>query len=696
MKKTIIFLLIGLASALISLGFYRSSPQFIQQVELRLKDARFRIRGPLKPPDSVVIVAVDNKSVKEIGRWPWSREIMGKLFSGIAKHGAKVTALDVVFSEPQGPKQDKALADGITEAGNIVMGYFFRNEEQKIDPRTIEQLENSKIKLLKVDDDVKSIPLTDFSSVDANIAEVAAGALDFGFFNAVPSLDGVFRKAPLLLLFNGDMYPSLPLKALRYYLDSEIMVDVASFGIRTLAIGQRTIPVSETGELTLNFYGKGNSFQQVSAVDIIKERLPKDILKGKLVLVGTTEIGIGDIRATPFDPALPGVEIHATVASNAIDNRYLLHDARTITIELAAILILPLILALLLSFASGTLVGLTYSGITSACYALVNFYLFKNYLLDIAILYPFIALVTTHLGAEAYRNLVIEKKGRYMKKAFTNYISADLVAEIMKNPDRLKLGGEKRVISILFSDIRGFTTLSESLTPEDLVTLLNEYLSPMTRIVMEEHGTLDKYIGDAVMAIYNAPLDVEDHPKHACLTALKMIKKLEELNQSFTARGMLTIDIGVGINTGDAVVGNMGADIRFDYTAIGDNVNLASRLEGLNKMYGTHILVSGSTREMVNDPSLVFREVDLVRVKGKNLPIPIFELMVKNTEVLDDFATALKLYKSMQFEQAKSIFSRLAEEHNDATSKMYVGRCDEFLHEPPPDEWDGVFVAKSK
>ena len=299
------------------------------------------------------------------------------------------------------------------------------------------------------------------------------------------------------------------------------------------------------------------------------------------------------------------------------------------------------------------------------------------------IIYPMLGLGVTYLSSESWRNLVVEKKGRQLKKAFSNYVSPDLVREIEKNPDKLVLGGEQREISILFSDIRGFTTVSESLSPPELVTLLNEYLSPMTRIVLEEKGTLDKFIGDAVMAIFNAPLDVPGHAEHACVAAVKMMEELKRLNVGFTERGMHTLDIGVGINTGPAVVGNMGADIRFDYTAIGDSVNLASRLEGQNKYYGSHILVSEDTRNQVPEGHFTFREVDRVRVKGKHLPIVMYELMIANPEILPQFENGLTAYRTKEFARARQIFDQLVSEYNDGPSRLYSGRCAEYLETPP-------------
>lgn len=693
MKRGFIFLAIALAAALVALTLYRGRFAFVEQVDLRLKDARFRLRGPVPPGPEVAVVAIDNKSVKEIGRWPWSREVTARLLKGLSDCGARVVALDMVFSEPQGEAPDRALAREVASSPGLVLGYFFRNDVQAVDPLAVAQTALAKVKLLRLEEGVTSVPLTQFSSLDANIAVVGAGARDFGFFNQIPDEDGLFRKAPLLLLYDGDIYASLALKALSRYLGREAMVDVAGFGVRSVSLGPLRLPVNEQGRLSLNYYGPTGAFPTVSAADVLKGRVAKGALKDKLIFVGATEIGIYDMRAMPFDPALPGVEIHATVAANALEKRFLLRDGRTLGVEMGCMFLLPLVLALLLNTTPRTVVGLCYFVLCCGLYFVLNYGLFTFLCLDLSMIFPVLSVVLTYGGAEAYRNLVIEKRGKYLKKAFSSYVSAELVDEIVKNPDLLKLGGEKREVSILFSDIRGFTTLSESLSPDELVRMLNEYLSPMTKIVMEERGTLDKFIGDAVMAIYNAPLNVEGHAGHACRSALAMLKRLEELNADFTRRALPTIDIGVGINTGEAVVGNMGADIRFDYTAIGDNVNLASRLEGLNKYYGTHILVSEPTRAQAE--GFLFREVDLVRVKGKNEPVAVYELLKEEPASLAGFLEALALYRSREFDRARALFAEIAD-GGDPVSRLYLARCGEFLISPPGPDWDGVYVAKSK
>lgn len=696
MKKRLVFLVFGLIAALITFAAYRQAPQALQQLDYRMKDARFRVRGPIPPDKDVVVVAIDHASIKEIGRWPWSREVTGRLIENLASYGVKVTALDIVFSEPQNPAADAALASSIAKAGNVVMGYFFREEEQAVDPVAIAQMDKATVKLMKVAEGVQSIPLTQYANLDVNLPQLGAKALDFGFFNARPDGDGLYRRSLLLLLYNGDVYPSLAMKALRHYLGGDIMMEVKSYGIDGLQIGSLRIPSREDGAMALNYYGPARSFKTVSAVDVIKKRLKPGELKGAMAFVGATEIGIYDIRPTPFDAYQPGVELHATVAANALEHRFLKYDGITQMQEILCILLLPILLGIILAFVPGTFAGLAAFAGTTGLFLAINYFGFTQGLRDMTIIYPMLGLGLTYLGSESWRNLVVEKKGRQLKKAFSNYVSPDLVREIEKNPDKLVLGGEQREISILFSDIRGFTTVSESLTPPELVTLLNEYLSPMTRIVLEEKGTLDKFIGDAVMAIFNAPLDVSGHAEHACVAAVKMMEELTRLNVGFTERGMHTLDIGVGINTGPAVVGNMGADIRFDYTAIGDSVNLASRLEGLNKYYGSHILVSEDTRKQVSDGLFTFREVDRVRVKGKHLPVVMYELMIKNIELLPRFEEGLEKYRTKQFASAQAIFNQLASDYDDGPSKLYSCRCDEYLATPPPADWDGVYTAKSK
>lgn len=703
-SKLLAFAAIGVISAVLILLVYwyeqgkryEQKIGFLDAVDLKLKDSRFKIRKSVQPDNRVVIVAIDSKSINELGRWPWKRSVIAGLLDNLKGYGAKVAALDIVFSEPTDLKEDTILSNSIANNGNVILGYFLRDEEEALNKEALSQLESSKIKLTKIAEGVTSIPVYQFPYVETNIPLIGRGALDFGFFNMNPDPDGPVRKSNLLMLYNGEVYPSLALKALRRYTGKEIILGIEPFGISLLRLGQMTVPSDENGRLTVNYYGRGGTIKTVSAVDVIKKRLKRENIEDKIAFVGVTEVGIYDMRATPVDSTFPGVEIHATVASNALQGRFILRDGRIIAVEILCIALLPIVLTALLGTVRKSFLGLIAFILTAGSYAVFNYSLFNAHSIDMSLLYPLSSTALAFVSSEAYRNLVVEKKNRYLKKAFSSYVSPELVTEIIKNPDRLHLGGEKKEITVLFSDIRGFTGISEKLAPDMLVQLLNEYLGPMTRVVLKNKGTLDKYIGDAIMAIFNAPLDVADHPEKACKSAIEMMVELEKIDGAFKAKGMPAIDIGIGINTGYAVVGNMGADMRFDYTAIGDTVNLASRLEGQNKYYGTHIIISEFTAAKVKD-KFVMREIDLLQVMGKEKPVAVSELMAEHqADLAEKFSGALKFYRTKDFQKALDIFTALAGKYNDAVSRLYSERCEEFIKIAPPPEWDGVYISKKK
>jgi len=700
-SRFIIFTTIGIFASILTIFFYAQKIDFFTAIDLKLKDVRFRIREEVKPDKRVVIVAIDGKSINELGRWPWDRKVIARLINNLKVYGAKTVAIDIVFSEPSNPQSDMALSTAIRESSNVIAGYFFRHEDERQSITSSELLQPSKIKIIRMSGNVNEVPVMSYPNVELNIPTISRASHNLGFFNILPDKDGIIRTANLLMLYDGEVYPSLSLSALRHYLGSEIMLDIEAHGVDKLFIGNKRIPVDESGRLTLNYYGRQGTFETIPAVDVINNRLSYNALKDALVFLGATEIGIYDVRATPIDPLLPGVEIHATVVSNVLQDNFLIKDGRVMILEVAFIIAFPILLSILLSSIRRTLVALFFFLGILGIYFYMNYLLFAHYFLNTIVIFPVISMGLTYTASEAYRNLIEEKQSRFLKKAFTSYVSAELVREIIKKPDMLKLGGERKEITVLFSDIRDFTALSERLTPESLVLLLNQYLGPMTDIVLKHRGTLDKYIGDAIMSIYNAPLWIEDHSILACQTAVEMIDKLKEINNNFRVKGLQEIEIGIGINTGDAVVGNMGTDMRFDYTAIGDTVNLASRLEGLNKIYNTCIIVSEFTlrhyTELRTQNSLHFRELDLIKVKGKERPVKIYELSsMLDSNLINRFEEALGLYRRQQFKEALEIFQDLTTTYNDKPSYVFAERCKEFLNTPPPSEWDGIYTAKIK
>ncbi len=697
-SRRIIFLFISIIVSILVLFVYRYDPTILKGIDLKMTDVRFRLRKGIKPDPRVVVVAIDQKSVNELGRWPWPRSVMARLIERLSDYGAKVVAMDIVFSERSDPSSDKRLAEAIKKAGNVILGYFFRYNEEEADKDSLEALKRYKIGIIRfIGNDIKEIPVPVFPFAELNIPVLSKGAKGFGFFNISPDRDGICRNYNLIAIYGDSFYPSLALAAVREYLWLEPVISIAPYGIDSINLGKRKIVVDEMGRCVINYYSRAKSFPIVSAVDVIKGRISKKAFDNTIVFVGATEIGIYDVRATPIDPVLPGVLIHATILSNILQNRYLIRDSRVIALEVMFLFLFPIMMAFFLSFTRHTFLSIIIFALFILSYGTLNTALFSHYGLNLGMIYPIISILFTYIGCEAYRNLIEVRRSRFLQRAFSSYISPDLVDQIVKNPDMLKLGGEKRDVTILFSDIRGFTSISERFPPETIVHILNRYLAPMTNIVLSNKGTLDKYIGDAIMAIYNAPLDIKDHAVLACKSAVDMLKALNEVNEEFRKMGFPEIDIGIGIHTGDAVVGNMGTDVRFDYTAIGDTVNLSSRLESLNKLYRTHIIVSQSTRQRIKDGTFRFRELDMIRVKGKKIPITIYEVNPDlDDELIELFHKALSLYKSCEFKKALEYFSTMERDYGDATSAVFAERCRELMINLPPQGWDGVYVAKSK
>lgn len=699
------FLLIGIFVAFFISVLYgaKENLSIIQTFDLKALDEMFVKRKAVTPPGNVVIVAVDERSVNEIGRWPWTRYKMADLVTKLSE--AKVVAIDIVFSESESPGADAALQDAVRANGNVVLGYFFRDDSTEVpDPLSLDQMGISKISMERFtgnSDGVVNETIVGFSGLEPNISTVGTGAAGFGSFNILDlDPDSVYRRVNLLYGYEGKLYPILAVEALRVALEDSIILNRDDFGVNSLSIRNYNIPADIGGEYRLNFYGKGGTFTTISAAEVFSDSFDKSSLKDKIVFVGVTETAMYDLRNTPVDGKFPGVEVHATLAGNVLEGRYLVDDFTVGFINVLLIIIPTLMLAYFISKNHKTYLSLLVFLAMLTLMILGEFKLFAVHSMMVSVVFPGASLFMTYILLETYRNIFVEKKGRYMKKAFSTYVSPYLVSEIMKDPDKLSLGGEKRVISVLFSDIRGFTAISENMSPDDLVILLNEYFNPMTRIVLDEQGTLDKYIGDAVMALYNAPVEIDNHPKRACESALQMVAQLPDLNKIWTGRGWPCIDIGVGVHTGEAVVGNMGGELRFDYTAIGDTVNLASRLEGMTKIYGVKIIVSEITYQSIRS-DYALRELDKVRVKGKNEPVRIYELMGDHSNahltLMKGFAIALNAYRAGQFASAKIGFQKLVSSYpDDIPTRLYIDRCNEFEKNPPADGWDGVYVAATK
>lgn len=724
---------------LIAVFAFFIDPPFIRFMELKSLDLRLVSRGKLPTTGVIAIAAIDEKSLGEIGRWPWSRTVIAKLVEKLKSDGARVIAFDIVFSEPEEKpslkflqelsgelgvgdrlnrilkvkrdylSSDMILAKAIERAGNVTAGYFFyttAREVAHLKPEEIERgrhlISNSRYPMVQSKGNVDERNLIHAYAAIPNIEEISEVAINSGYFNAYPDLDGVIRWSPLVVKFGDGYYYSLAMAALLQFAGMPIAgVRLAEFGVESIMVENVSIPVDESGRILINYRGPAKTFPHYSITDILHDRLPPGTFRDKIVIVGATATGIYDLRVTPYSSVYPGVEIHANVIDNILVGDFLRRTNFTIFIDMCSIVVLGLVVGLtiprLRAFAS-VIVTLVFL----AGFIAVNTFLFAKYRMWLNVVYPVATIVIIYTSITVYRYVTEEMEKKKIRSAFQYYLTPAVINEILQDPSKLKLGGDKKELTVMFSDVRGFTTISESLSPEELVSLLNEYLSEMTRVVFKYDGLLDKYIGDAIMAVFGAPIDQPDHALRACRTALGMMEKLKVLQDKWEQEGKPRLDIGIGINSGDMIVGNMGSDMRFDYTVMGDNVNLASRLEGINKEYGTHIVISEYTYERVKD-QMFCRELDAVRVKGKKMPVKIYELLCERTNATEHekyvkvFEEALRAYRNCQWDEAIALFEKVIQiKGEDPPSEVYIRRCLELKENPPEKPWDGVYTMTKK
>lgn len=719
-------------------------PRFIHNVEMKFYDLMFQMRGPIPVGPEVVIVAIDDASVKALGRWPWSRREIIRLLEVLGRAGARVIGFDVIFAEKEEGQQgawlaqleqelrrfsrsspelqqwlqrqrqaadpDAELAAIFQRQGNVVLGYYFQGLESLGREAASFKLEISKEIIKSSTFDLvrwtaapwAPCPLLTARAVETNLPKLTQAAADTGFFNAMPDPDGAIRSVPLVINYQNDLYAPLSLSILQRFLDNPpLQITIGDQGIVNLALGQTSLPVDDYGRLRINFRGPAKTFPYYSLVDVVFGRVPPETFKDKIVLVGASAVGIYDIRVTPFTAIFPGVEVHANVIDNILRGDFLRAPIGLVNPTALILVILALIMCWVQPRVRAWF-GLLLWGLMVFVAFQVNYLLFSHFQIYLQMVYLFSCLSITYVVVAFLRFMAEERERKRIRAAFQNYVPAEVVNTMLQHPEKLRLGGEKREMTVLFSDIRGFTTLSEQMEPEKLVALLHSYLNPMTNIVFKHQGTMDKYIGDAIMAIYGAPLVLPEHAACACDTALEMLATLEQLWEVWRAQGLPELKIGIGINSGPMTVGNMGSERLFDYTVIGDNVNLASRLEGLNKYYGTAILISEATRKLI-PPAFILREVDRVRVKGKKAPVSIFELrghgqpQGSEAELLEMFQAGLHAFRQQQWPEAEQFFRQCLKLYaQDGPAKLLLSRTLSLAQNPPPPDWDGTATLTEK
>jgi len=652
-------LLIGLLLLLLSSLLYLIRPPLLEDFEGLLLDLRFRLRGSEPATGLVTLVAIDERSLSEVGRWPWDRRQMAALIEAITAASPAAIGLDMVFAEPQPdplkqrlqqlptalqqpllallPRRspDEQLAAALLNANRVIGGHYFAFQAEAVAVGATAE-HTSPLTLALTPDAVSAVrapatgfPLAEATAVVSSIPLLAAATNGGGFFNLPPSRDGVMRHAPLLVRYRESIYPSLALRTIAQFLDdAPLLVRAESYGVTDLWVGDLALSTDEQAAIQINYRGPTGTLPTWSAAALLAGEIPATLLQDRLVLVGATAVGIGDTHATPFSTVFPGTELQATIADNLLAGDAMRRPVAAVAIEWVAMVLLVLLLAWGLPRLRRSMHRLLLMLLLSGGYIAVGYPLFAAHHYALMLTYPLLALLLTWLAITLYLNLVVERRYSSVRSAFQSCLHPHLVDQLTERPDLLRFGGEKRDLTVLFSDIRGFTDLSERLPPEQLARLLNHYMDPMTAAVLDQGGTLDKYIGDAVMAIFGAPLPQPNHAAAACATALTMVTELERVNAICASESpkLPPLRIGIGLNSGEMVVGNLGSTLRFSYTVLGDNVNLGSRLEGLTKTYGVTTIVSEATRQLAGDEQFRFRELDWVRVKGREQPVTIHEL----------------------------------------------------------------------
>jgi adenylate cyclase len=675
---------LGLVLTLLIAAFYVAGFGLLDLLELKTYDMRLRAL-PGAPADRVTIAAIDEKSLSELGRWPWSRETLARLVERLEQSGARVIAFDVFFPEEESPAADTRLARAIRQHGRVVLSTVFLLDEsdtRHLGAETLDRarraLEPQAIGAIRRTGEVGEFPMPAPRAVLINVPRLQEAALHSGHINVMPDADGTLRRAPLIVRYGEHYFPSADVMAARAFLDDAApLLNLAPYGVVGLDLGNRFIPTDEFGRMLIRYLGPERTFATVSAADILHGRADAGLLRDRVVLIGPTAKGIGDIRVTPWSPVFPGVEVRASIIQGLIAGGFLQRPEWMAVFDTIVIVVLGFALAWWLPKLSVRTGAAAAAAVLFAWLAAASI-AFRAEGLWLTVVHPALLVVALFVSTTLVQYFSTENERRRIKTAFQYYVPAKVVDEIVADVNKLKLGGEKRELTVLFSDIRGFTAIAEQLAPEELVRLLNLYLTRMTEQVFRHDGLLDKYVGDAIMAVYGAPIPRADHAVAACRTALDMMRELLALQAQWRAAGRPVLDIGIGINTGPMVVGNMGSETRFDYTVIGDAVNLGSRIEAMNKIYGTHILLSEFTHRQVREAFPALREIDVARIRGREQPVRLFELIPENRypslDWLPEFARAYRLYHTGAVVEALAVFERLAREIGDPVSRYYTGR----------------------
>ena len=680
-----------------------------------------------KPASPVAIIDIDDKSLSIEGRWPWPRSKLAKLLYALQSQGAAVIAFDIFF-----PEHEKNIAELLleklskdnklsTSVQSLLQNNLELFDEDAVFAKALtqnqvvlaigflphKQTQNELPKPILVlnEKEQKDLDIIRANGFISNIAVLQNAAKAGGFINIFADSDGIIRHAPLLMSYNGNVYSALSLQAVMLFLGEDISLVTPSYGpqeeLEGIQLGTRKIPTDAKGEVLIPFIGKSYTFPYYSATDVLNNKLPKDTLLGKILFVGTSATGLGDLTATAIQNPFPGVEIQATLVNGILTNDFSYKPAWTYGANIVLTILFGLISAVLFPYLGPRTLGLIIFLLPPSL-LLLNNWLWIHTGLILSFLVPVILVLLIALLNIIYGYLFESRRREQLKTMFGQYVPARHIDEMLRTRSDYGLHGEDREMSVLFADIRNFTTLSENMTAKELVDMLNTFFTPMTEVIFKHRGTIDKYVGDLIMAFWGAPLKDKNHARHAIESALEMQAKLKTMQPMLAEHKWPEIHVGIGINSGTMSVGDMGSQFRRNYTVLGDAVNLASRVESLTKFYGVEIIVTEFAR--LNQTKFIFRKLDIVRVKGKKMGVAIYEVICTQaattpqiTHELELYHQALDLYFLQKWDEALPLMQHLHETYPEKKIyQLYIDRINQFKENPLPADWDGVYVHATK
>jgi adenylate cyclase len=742
-KKWLNSFTVSMLLSAISFLIYAADLPLFYLFELKSYDLKVYMRGERPVSDQVVIVAIDEKSLAKEGRWPWPRTKLAQLVDKLSEVGVAVIGFDIFFPEKdvyipmEDVKRDfakrdfsnatgESITEWLEEAGNSdaifseaiansqrsVLGFVVDSNESS-DGKKWSELDEDTQGLLsfyeysivqRVDKNASTKNLQKIQSFNLSIPELGQMSNSQGYASFNPEVDGVVRWVPMVMEAENHFFPPMTLQILQQGTQIPLALRIGQFGVNRLWVGDVTIPVTESGNLLVNYYGPAKTFKHYSVTDVLSGAVGAEQLSNKLVLLGTTAVGTHDTHTTPHGPMYPGIEVHTTILENILQQDFLKRPDWLTLLDIGVIIASGLTFGVASLFARAFVLSLILLvGVGS--YMAFDWYLFVEKGLWVESIHPIFTQVFVYSGIMIFRVIFEEKQKRFIQKAFSKYLSPELVEELVKRPELLKAGGEDRFMSIMFTDLADFTNISEKLTPAELADLMNDYLTEMTEFVLEEEGTVNQYAGDAIMASYGAPVPKEDHADRAVRAGLKMLRKLDQIQDKYKPWHVTSMRCRIGVNSGPMYFGNLGSNQVYYYSVLGDPVNLGARLESLNKQYGTYFAISEFTRDCLTPGLFRMRLLDYVKVKGKQKPVFIYEVYGYgdeeiNEELLeyyDEYEVGFRAYLEKDFVNARKKFERCLRlrPENKAAIRI-LERVRNLQYSDVGEDWDGSVSLTEK